>query len=148
MPAWADGRRVRQIVRNLITNAVKYGGAERQIRLGGNGDSVWIEVADSGPPIDANRSVRMFEAYVTTGVDSEENIGAIGLGLYVSRHLARSSGGDLTYCHDGEFGVFRLSVPRANPPTEDRDSADGPGETASVPRSMSSRDHASPAAVP
>ena len=49
--AWTDASRVRQILRNLVTNAGRYGGPEKEIRLGSEGVWAWIDVVDSGPPI-------------------------------------------------------------------------------------------------
>ena len=103
--AWADPGRVRQIIRNLLQNAHRYGGPEVRIVI----DGTCLEVRDNGGPIPDDIRDTMFDPYVKarqrTGVT-----GSMGLGLSVSRHLARAMGGDVTYRHDGTEGVFRLRL--------------------------------------
>ncbi len=103
--AWADPGRVRQIIRNLLQNARRYGGPEVRIVI----DGTFLEVRDNGDPIPGDIRDTMFDPYVKarqrTGVT-----GSMGLGLSVSRHLARAMGGDVTYRHDGTEGVFRLRL--------------------------------------
>ncbi len=113
--AWADAQRVRQILRNLLSNALRYGGTYREVRLGRDDDSVWVEVADSGLPIPEEDRERIFDAYTGTR-DGGSHVGSMGLGLFISRKLARLLGGDLAYAHDGAFGVFRLELPMAEEP--------------------------------
>lgn len=107
--AIGDRVRVRQIVRNLVLNAIRYGGSDRRVVLYQDGDQAVIEVRDSGDPLSASAATRIFSAYETahqrTGITA-----AMGLGLSVSRSLARLMGGDLTYTHDGET-VFRVTLP-------------------------------------
>ncbi|MGH8916401.1 MAG: sensor histidine kinase, partial [Acidimicrobiia bacterium] len=61
----ADPRRVRQILRNLFTNAQRYGGPKRRIVSGANGRSAWLEVRDNGIGIPDEEASRMFDPYVT-----------------------------------------------------------------------------------
>jgi two-component system, OmpR family, sensor histidine kinase KdpD len=111
---YADSGRVRQIVRNLLVNARRYGSAPIRVVVFGNGDEVIVEVRDHGDPIPADEVDRIFERYYrarqTPGVTA-----SVGVGLTVSRELARLMGGDLTYHHDGE-SVFTLSLPRGAAP--------------------------------
>jgi two-component sensor histidine kinase len=109
-PTRADPVRVRQIVRNLVTNADRYGGGRIVVRTFRQRDTSMIEVRDDGPPIPDDRAERMFLAYESGGRDQAVPA-AIGLGLAVSRRLAELMGGSLVYHHDGEWGVFRLSLP-------------------------------------
>jgi signal transduction histidine kinase len=106
---WADPNRLRQIVRNLISNAIRYGGNQIRVVLTADGARGAIEVRDSGGPIPESRVATMFEPF-----EHEENgkhtPNSVGLGLAVARSLARVMGGDLTYLHDGE-SVFRLELP-------------------------------------
>lgn len=92
-----DEARVRQIVSNLVGNAVKYtlGDIEVQIavRAGGRSASVAIAVSDDGPGLDPNALVRLFEPF-ERGLDAEKAEG-LGLGLPLARALARRMGGDL-----------------------------------------------------
>jgi len=107
---WTDATRFRQIIRNLATNAVRYGGDVRQVHIGTDDDASWVEVTDSGPPIAQVTRVSMFEAYVTSSDQHGAQLGAMGLGLFISSRLAHLLGGDLTYRHDGVMGRFRLSL--------------------------------------
>ena len=106
----ADPVRVRQIVRNLVTNAVRYGGAQRKILIETTGDRAAIEVRDTGEPLSAEFTARMFEPYERlTG--SELPTESVGLGLTVARMLARLMDGDLTYRRARGLTVFELVLP-------------------------------------
>jgi signal transduction histidine kinase len=106
--AWADPVRVRQIVKNLLTNAVRYGGTDRGVEVRAGERSVVVEVIDDGPPLAPEFVARMFEPYERVGGTSSPE--SVGLGLTVARTLARLMGGDVTYHHDGK-AVFRLTLP-------------------------------------
>jgi signal transduction histidine kinase len=107
---WADPNRLRQIARNLITNAIRYGGDPIRVLSGENGSSGWIEVRDSGGPIPETRVATMFNPFVH-GDSGKNTPNSVGLGLAVARSLARVMDGDLTYHHDGKESVFRLELP-------------------------------------
>lgn len=106
----ADPRRVRQILRNLLTNALRYGGPRRRITVGTSVDRVWVEVRDDGEGIPEELAARIFEPYVTghTGVQ-----GSVGLGLSVARQLAELMGGSLIHSRTAGETVFRLELPAA-----------------------------------
>ena len=105
----ADPGRLRQIVRNLVINAQRYGEPPLRIVVGATDREGFVEVRDAGPPLSAEQRVAIFERYhrerQPRGVT-----GSVGLGLTVSRQLARVMAGDVTYDHDGE-AVFRVSLP-------------------------------------
>jgi signal transduction histidine kinase len=108
--AFADPGRVRQIIRNLITNAERYGSPPTRVVLQAIGDKVAIEVRDSGAPLPNDQRRTIFDRYQR----AKERPGvaaSVGVGLTVSRELARTMGGDLTYGHDGET-VFTLTLPK------------------------------------
>lgn len=110
--ALADPARLRQIVRNLLTNALRYGGDHVRIEIKAAPEWVHVRVCDDGKGIPRNRWQRIFEPYEReTGKDQQP--ASVGLGLAVSRQLARLMGGDLTYVHNGE-SVFELSLPKAS----------------------------------
>jgi signal transduction histidine kinase len=104
----ADPSRVRQVLRNLLTNAERYGGPNRRIVSGAFFDNVWLEVRDDGPGVTSDESVHIFEPYGTahSGVR-----GSVGLGLSVARQLTELMGGSLTYRRDLDETVFRLELP-------------------------------------
>ncbi|MFP5331326.1 MAG: sensor histidine kinase [Acidimicrobiia bacterium] len=107
--AWADPVRVRQIVKNLMTNAVRYGGPHRQVVVRGHDREVTVEVIDDGPPLSTDFVARMFEPYERGSTRQLSE--SVGLGLTVARTLARLMGGDVTYHHDGQ-SVFTMSMPK------------------------------------
>ena len=111
--AIGDPGRVRQIIRNLITNAVRYGGDGLEIRFGVGDGMVRVEVADDGPGLEREDWDRIFEPYYRAHQGAETQPAAIGIGLSVARHLARLMDGDLTYRREGGWSVFRLSLPGA-----------------------------------
>jgi len=107
---WADAGRYRQVVRNLVTNALRYGGHHITIRQEAKDGRSILEVADDGDPIDADRRDLIFEPYGRAH-ELRGLAGSVGLGLSVARTLAELMGGDLVYDHDGTESVFRLTLP-------------------------------------
>jgi two-component system sensor histidine kinase BaeS len=105
---WADPTRLRQIIRNLVINAFRYGGPAVRVVVLPAGDPAVIEVRDSGGPIPSGRVATMFDSFDHTD-DGEKNPSSVGLGLAVARSLARLMGGDLVYDYDGE-SIFRLTL--------------------------------------
>jgi signal transduction histidine kinase len=113
---YADSGRVRQILRNLLVNAKRYGTPPVRMVVLERGEAVCVEVRDHGEPIAKDEVDKIFDRYYrarqTPGVTA-----SVGLGLTVSRELARLMGGDLTYHHDGE-SVFTLSLPLPEAPEQ------------------------------
>lgn len=113
--ARGDFRRILQIMVNLIGNAVRYS-PERSsvwIRLEEEGDLAVIVVADQGKGIALADHARIFEKFER--VDQAEPDGS-GLGLFISRRLARAMGGDLTVdSAPGQGARFALTLPIADP---------------------------------
>ena len=106
---WADPNRLRQIVRNLITNAIRYGGEEISVCVTSHSSGANIDIKDSGGPIPAGRAATMFDPFVHAD-SGGRTPNSVGLGLAVARSLARIMGGELDYRHDGG-SVFRLELP-------------------------------------
>jgi signal transduction histidine kinase len=105
----ADPTRFRQILRNLLSNAIRYGGPNIEV-VGSSRSGVYaIEVRDDGDPISMSDRERIFEPYERAH-DTSGRPGSVGLGLAVSRTLAELMRGSLTYHHDGQ-SVFRLELP-------------------------------------
>jgi len=108
--AWVDPLRFRQIVRNLLTNAVRYGGGTIRVEGGTSpSGSIWLRVVDDGPGIPAEDREAVFQPYTRARSDRALP-GSMGLGLPVSRRLARLMGGDLVYRFEGG-SVFELTLP-------------------------------------
>jgi signal transduction histidine kinase len=108
--ALADPVRVKQVVRNLLVNAVRYGGETLRVTVGEESGRPFIEIADNGSGIATGDVERIFEPYQRAHTPHEE-IGSIGLGLGVSRTLTRLMGGDLTYARRDGWTVFTVSLP-------------------------------------
>lgn len=107
----ADAGRVRQILRNLLTNVERYGGPRLRIIGGVTHRTAWIEVRDDGEGVPPEKEDIIFDPYTTAhpGVT-----GSVGLGLAVARQLAELMKGSLEYRRDGGETVFRLELPLAN----------------------------------
>ncbi len=106
--ASADIVRVRQILRNLITNAIRYGGDNIEIQIGSD-VAPFVEVVDDGEGIPLEHRESIFVPYFQAS-SGEKVLGSLGLGLAISRELARRMGGDLTYSYVGGLSTFRLTL--------------------------------------
>jgi signal transduction histidine kinase len=108
--ALADPVRLRQIVRNLVTNALRYGGDNVVLTIEetGSGYAV-VSVGDNGVGIRAVDINRIFEPYQRAG-DAPSTAGSVGIGLAVSRHLARKMGGDLVYRRKSGWTRFEFTL--------------------------------------
>ncbi len=111
--ARGDFRRVLQILVNLIGNSIRYSpeGAHVWLRIERDADTAILIVADQGKGIDVADQARIFEKFER--VDPSEVEGS-GLGLYISRQLARAMGGDITVdSAPGQGARFVLALPAA-----------------------------------
>jgi nitrogen-specific signal transduction histidine kinase len=109
--AIGEFRRILQILLNLSNNAIRYApdGSIVTISLEKRGQSVAISVADQGTGIAAENRSKVFEKFERLGRSGD---GGSGLGLYISRRLARAMGGDLDVEDAPEGGaLFRLTLP-------------------------------------
>ncbi|MCP3974257.1 MAG: HAMP domain-containing histidine kinase [bacterium] len=108
------GDRVRtiQIIRNLATNAHRYGGDQRSAHVGHDGGYAVVEVRDNGAGIPQEEHERVFEPY-TRAHDRPGMTASVGLGLTVSRQLAELMEGTVDYSRESGLSVFRLKVPLA-----------------------------------
>jgi signal transduction histidine kinase len=110
--AWADPGRVRQILRNLISNAIKHGGSRVLIEVGGEEteNRAFVDVRDDGNGIPEEYTTAAFEPYWRSHRHAT-NVTSLGIGLSVARDLARTMGGDVTYSYDDGWATFRLCLP-------------------------------------
>ena len=106
----ADPGRVRQILRNLLTNAARYGDGNIQVDYGRSIEYGHVQVRNSGMAIADHDRERIFEPYQRAH-NNPGLTGSIGIGLTVSRRLARLMGGDLTYQHRAGTNIFELTLP-------------------------------------
>ncbi len=110
-PVDADPMRIRQIIRNLISNAIRYGGEHIHFELRSEDGFGVLAVVDDGPGVDDESVEEIFEPYGRA--KGATHAGSVGLGLSVSRQLARRMGGDLTYRRRDGCTAFELSIPLA-----------------------------------
>jgi signal transduction histidine kinase len=111
LPALAEFRRVLQVLLNLIGNAIRYApeNSHIAIRLETHGDKARAIVADEGPGLSLEQQGRVFDKFERLGRSGD---GGSGLGLYISRSLARAMDGELTVeSVPGEGARFILEVP-------------------------------------
>ncbi len=120
-----DGGKVRQILTNLVGNALKYSGTGTvDVELDG-GEDVELRVRDTGPGIPADRLEDIFEPFFQVDSSTTREAGGTGLGLTICRRLARLLGGDVTVeSTPGEGSTFTLHLPR-RPPEAERETAAG-----------------------
>ncbi len=112
VPCRTDPQRVRQILINLLTNAVRHSPADDVIQVGLRGDesSLRFDVVDHGEGIAPEQQAVIFEAFERAGRQTERGT---GLGLALSRRLARLLGGDLRVESTlGRGSRFTLQIPR------------------------------------
>jgi signal transduction histidine kinase len=106
-----DANRVEQILINLLSNAIKYAPERSSVRMGVDvrGARVVFQIEDEGPGVPAGEVEQIFDIYVTKA--GEESRG-LGLGLPLSRRLARLLGGELhAVTRSTSGGCFVLEVP-------------------------------------
>lgn len=108
-----DAERLRQILLNLVGNAVKFtdsGGVG--IRAERAGDEIAIDVADTGPGIPAERLESIFEEFEQIETTNMRAPGGTGLGLAIARRLALAMGGTISVeSPAGRGATFRLGLP-------------------------------------
>jgi signal transduction histidine kinase len=114
--ALADRLKVEQIVLNLASNAVKFTppGGRVTTACHDSGEHVAITVSDTGPGIPADRVDDVFEPFVQLGRSLSSGHEGAGLGLAISRDLARAMKGDVTVqTTSGKGAAFTVSLPKA-----------------------------------
>jgi len=116
--AVGDPARVRQILRNLLTNAFQHGGDQVTISMHAGEDEAIVAVADNGAGLPQAEWERIFEPY--HGTEERSQPASLGLGLTVSRQLAELMKGSLAYEHRDGLSTFTLRLPRTSngQPTE------------------------------
>ena len=113
-----DGRRVQQMIGNMVLNAIKYGAQDTPVRVTVTGDAthVRIDVSNRGPAIDSTLLADIFNP-LTRGADHQgkhERAASLGLGLYIASEIAKSHHGVIEARSDGTETTFSVTLPRAN----------------------------------
>jgi len=112
-----DGARLQQLLRNLVSNAIKYGSPNSPVRVALRGEEadVRLEVTNSGPPIDPSVLSKIFDPLERGSAPSggHGTRDGLGLGLFIVREIALAHGGAVEVRSDGET-TFALRLPRRN----------------------------------
>ncbi|MFF2661657.1 sensor histidine kinase [Kitasatospora sp. NPDC058032] len=124
-PAVADEARLRQVVTNLIGNAVTHTppGTPIRIGVGTTGDQAVLEVADHGPGLTPAERDRVFDRFYRTDGSRDRTTGGSGLGLAIARSLVAAHGGRITLdTTPGRGCTFHilLPLPSGEPPNTER----------------------------
>jgi signal transduction histidine kinase len=107
----ADGLRTRQVLRNLLSNAQKYGGSHIQVLGRVDGRTYRCDVIDDGDGVPEAMSQRIFERFVHRGRTGVND--SVGLGLAIVHALAQGMGGSVTYARSNALTVFTVRLPLA-----------------------------------
>ncbi|HZX97005.1 MAG TPA: PAS domain-containing sensor histidine kinase [Myxococcales bacterium] len=107
-----DRLRLEQVLVNVLSNAVKYGGGQPiQVKLSGDEERVRFEVADRGIGISPEDIGRIFGRFERA--TSLRHYGGMGLGLYISRHIVEGHGGTISVSSEqGKGSTFVVELPR------------------------------------
>ena len=109
-----DRHRIQQVLANLLDNAIKYGESPVVIGASRTDGSVRISVADSGPGISLADQPRVFEKFFRADPQLVRAPSGTGLGLYISRELARRMGGRIDLMSEpGAGATFVVELPQA-----------------------------------
>jgi signal transduction histidine kinase len=113
--AYADPERVTQILVNLLSNAIKFtpNGGHISTHCETTADDVVLRVNDTGIGIALDKHEAIFEPFIQLKEGLSDRESGVGLGLAISRDLARAMGGDLTVeSAEGKGARFTLTLPR------------------------------------
>jgi PAS domain S-box-containing protein len=114
--ASVDVRRVEQVLRNLLTNAVKYSpaGSHVEIRVEGGHDHVLIQICDEGIGIAPEDQAHLFERFYRVETAATGGVTGVGLGLAISREIVEAHGGQIWVESElGSGSVFSFTLPLA-----------------------------------
>jgi signal transduction histidine kinase len=113
----ADEEMLRQVLANLIENALKYGSAERApvtVRVAGQLNTVRFEIVDSGPGIPHNERAHVFEKFYRLDPHLRQGVRGTGLGLYICRELVHRMQGSIGVEASPSGGAaFWFELPRS-----------------------------------
>jgi len=109
---WWDEFRIEQVVVNLLTNALRYGGGKPvEVGLSATPDGARIEVRDHGIGISEQDQQRIFQQFERGG--GGKSADGLGLGLYITRQLVEAHGGKISVSSEpGQGSIFRLDLPQ------------------------------------
>jgi PAS domain S-box-containing protein len=118
-PVAADQGQLRQVLGNVVENAIKYSpnGGDVRVRLERSEGVIRFVIADHGLGIPPTERERIFEKFYRLDPDMARGIGGTGLGLYISRELVRRVNGRIwVEANDGRGSIFYVEIPVASEP--------------------------------
>ena len=119
LPTWADPYRMKQVMRNLLANALRFAPAGSRVQLQGSlgiDQAVEMTVSDQGPGIPPDEMESIFDAFVQSS-RTRDGAGGTGLGLTISRKIMAAHGGTLQAGNAPDGGArLRLRLPFVRPP--------------------------------
>jgi signal transduction histidine kinase len=147
----ADRFRLRQIVRNLVSNARRHGGPNATVTGRIDGSRYTIEVSDDGPGVPAELEERLFSRFIHEGT-TPLTTGSVGLGLAIAHLLTTRTGGTIAYRREGATSVFAVTYPLASRFMDETVNSEAPivqerGAAADID-SLPKADHAGPLDAP
>ena len=114
-PLRCDPPRLKQVLVNLVENAIKYSpeGGRIEVRIADSPDRIRIDVEDQGLGIPPSEQGRIFEKFYRLDADMTRGVGGSGLGLYISREIIEQMGGLLSVrSRRGSGSTFTVTLPR------------------------------------
>jgi PAS domain S-box-containing protein len=114
---WWDGPRLRQVLSNLLSNALRHAreGTPVRVRVRGGADEVAVSVSNAGAPIPAELVPVLFEPF-RRGMSTFRPSGSLGLGLYIVRQVVEGHGGRVEVRTGEEGTTFTVHLPRGPGP--------------------------------
>jgi signal transduction histidine kinase len=112
-PVHGDRNRLKQLVLNLLTNAIKYNHEDGNVKISLQRDdsTVVLDVEDTGCGIPAESLPHIFERFYRVP-DQEKDVKGTGLGLVIAKRIARNHNGDIEVESEvGKGSIFRLRLP-------------------------------------
>ena len=127
----ADAGRLRQLLRNLISNAIRHGGPNVSLAARSHAGEYVIWIEDDGPGIPPEIEERLFERFIHEG-DRPLITGSVGLGLAISKVLIEGMNGTIEYQRTNGRTAFKIRLPLATTPTLHHGPKAGVAEAAPV----------------
>jgi signal transduction histidine kinase len=117
LTCFCDGARLRQVISNLLGNALEHGSNDGEVELSiaAEGPDFILAVRNEGPPIPTQLLPTLFDPLVretSTAAQQRRRLGSVGLGLYIAREIVAAHGGSIDVASSAESGtVFTVRVP-------------------------------------
>lgn len=111
-----DADLITRVLRNLLSNAQRHARSRIDVDICAEPDRAWVRVMNDGSPLADTDCERIFQPFTRLDAARNSDSGGAGLGLAISRRIARSHGGDLTADAVADGASFTLWLPRRSAP--------------------------------